>query len=185
MKLPKIEFIKFGEEPKKWLPFCSQFRRIHDGNSIEIEDKFQYLIQFTSPKSWNLLESYPPTWENYPKAIKSLKLRVGKKYLLIKVYFREILKLALTNNISQKRSLSNLHDQLDFLLLALETFNIKSDTYAALLCPIVETCLYDDVLLMMKNILFKIVYTIYATKREMTFGYFTIWYTQQKQSHSI
>ncbi|KAJ8969571.1 hypothetical protein NQ317_001039 [Molorchus minor] len=50
-KLPHIEFKKFGGDLIDWLPFWSQFKRIDEDDCIANEDKFQYLIQATIPKS--------------------------------------------------------------------------------------------------------------------------------------
>lgn len=49
-KLPKLELRKFNGDPKEWLAFWSQFKGIHEDNSISEENKFQYLIQATVEK---------------------------------------------------------------------------------------------------------------------------------------
>ncbi|GFS60801.1 DUF1758 domain-containing protein [Trichonephila clavipes] len=41
-KLPKIELKKFNGDPKEFLAFWSQFKKIHDDSSIVDEDKMQY-----------------------------------------------------------------------------------------------------------------------------------------------
>ncbi|GFY37665.1 uncharacterized protein TNIN_71861 [Trichonephila inaurata madagascariensis] len=78
LKLPKIKLVKFK----------SQFKRIHDDDKIENEDKFQYLIQSVreGTRALEITDNYPPTNENYSKAIKSLKSRFGKGELLIEYY---------------------------------------------------------------------------------------------------
>lgn len=78
-KLPKLELVKFDGEPKNWLQFWSQFKSIHEDNNLTSEIKFQYLLQATvvdSPAR-NVVSSFPPTSENYPKAIDYLKTRFG------------------------------------------------------------------------------------------------------------
>ncbi|KAJ8971035.1 hypothetical protein NQ317_013969 [Molorchus minor] len=99
LKYPRIEFKKFGGDRKDWIPFWSQFKRIHNDDEIEKEDKFQFLIQSTIPKSRarELVESFPPSAENYNIAIDSLVSRFGKEELLVEYYVRELLKLVLTN----------------------------------------------------------------------------------------
>ncbi|KAJ8948931.1 hypothetical protein NQ317_010339 [Molorchus minor] len=107
---------------KEWLPFWAQFERIHKDISIENEDKFQYLVQSTVPKSRArlLVESYPHTSENYPKAIESLRSRFGREDVLIEVYVRELLKLIL-NNLNSKMKVTHLYDQIESRLRSLET----------------------------------------------------------------
>ncbi|GFS80206.1 DUF1758 domain-containing protein [Trichonephila clavipes] len=50
-KLPKIELKKFNGDPKEFLAFWSQFKKIHDDSSIAEEDKMQYLLQSVEPHS--------------------------------------------------------------------------------------------------------------------------------------
>ncbi|XP_076282901.1 uncharacterized protein LOC143210184 isoform X2 [Lasioglossum baleicum] len=51
LKLPRIELPKFNGSVKEWLPFWSQFKKIHDDLAISRGDKFQYLLQATVPVS--------------------------------------------------------------------------------------------------------------------------------------
>ena len=44
-------------------------------------------------RAWGLVESYPPTGDNYEKIVTSLKNRFGQAYLQIEVYVRELLQL--------------------------------------------------------------------------------------------
>ncbi|GFW36398.1 uncharacterized protein TNCV_3713161 [Trichonephila clavipes] len=92
IKLPKLELMKFGGEVKEWLCFWSQFKRIHEHKYMELKDKFQYLIQCMSPgtRAKEIIDGYPPTAENYTKAIESLKARLGREELLAEYYVREL-----------------------------------------------------------------------------------------------
>jgi len=96
-RLPKLEWKKFGGDPKEWLGFWSHFQSIHEDESMAPQDKFQYLIQATLEKSKAraVVESFPPSPENYPKAVDYLKKRFGKDDVLVEVYTRELLRLVL------------------------------------------------------------------------------------------
>lgn len=74
-------------------------KKIHEDETIDKEDKFQYLIQSTiqDSRASELVNSYPQTNENYDKVISGLKHRFGKKELLVEVYVRELLELVLDN----------------------------------------------------------------------------------------
>lgn len=74
----------------------------------------------------DLVDSYPPTKDNYIKAIDSLKTRFGRDSLLVEVYVKEMLKLVLQNAINQKfsTSLQSLYDKLESHLWALETLGV-------------------------------------------------------------
>lgn len=70
-KLPILEPKKFDGDVKNWIGFWGQFKKIHNDNYIDLEDKFQYLLQSTEPGSAarTLVESFPPSGENYEKAL--------------------------------------------------------------------------------------------------------------------
>lgn len=100
-----------------------------------------------------VVESFPPTSENYQKAIDHLKSRFGKEKILVEVYVRDLLKLVISNsNGNQKVSLGTLYDKLETKLRALESLGMTSDKYAAMLYPLVESCLSDDILVAWERI---------------------------------
>ena len=50
-KLPTIELKKFGGDVKDWLTFWGQFKKTDGDPDIDEADKFQYLLQTTSPNT--------------------------------------------------------------------------------------------------------------------------------------
>ncbi|GBN82718.1 hypothetical protein AVEN_250903-1 [Araneus ventricosus] len=127
-RLPKLKLKKFNGDIKSFLGFCSQFSRIHEDEEMSSEDKFQYLIQAITPgtRAASLIESFPPTAQNYPKAIELLKERFGREDLLVQVYVKELLKMS--------------H------LRALDTLDRSKEKFADLLSPLVESCPPEEVL---------------------------------------
>ncbi|GFY27881.1 hypothetical protein TNCV_243461 [Trichonephila clavipes] len=63
----------------------------------------------------DLVDGYPPTVWNYDKCIYSLRMRFGRKELLIKFYVRELLTLVIKNvtNSRSKSEITQLYDQLE------------------------------------------------------------------------
>ncbi|GBN10837.1 hypothetical protein AVEN_132555-1 [Araneus ventricosus] len=135
---------------KKWLYFWSQFEKIHVDSSIEDSDKFQYLLQSTvkGSRARKEIESFPSTGDNYPKAIDYLKTRFGRHDLQVEIYARELLKLVLKNANSDfcSNNLRALYDNLEQQILAPETLCVTTDKSAALLYPLVESCMPEDFL---------------------------------------
>ncbi|GFS50860.1 integrase catalytic domain-containing protein [Trichonephila clavipes] len=148
LRLPKIQFQQFSGELTHWLRFHNQFKRIHEDENIDDGDKFQYLIQATTPKSRarDIVESFPATPENYRKAFEYLRMRFGQEDVLIQVYVRELLKLVLQNAEVNKVNLSSLYDKIEAQLRALESLLVTKDKYAAMLFPLVESCLPAEIL---------------------------------------
>ncbi|GFT94277.1 uncharacterized protein TNCV_2700571 [Trichonephila clavipes] len=91
------------ERRKEYLTFWSQFQKIHD-RGIAAEDKMQYLLQSMEPgsKAERLVQSFPATAANYPKAIDKLKERFGGEGLLVQIYVRDLLTLVMKNAIYRK-----------------------------------------------------------------------------------
>ncbi|GBM13284.1 hypothetical protein AVEN_226272-1 [Araneus ventricosus] len=141
---------KFDGDVKEWLYFWSQLEKIHDDSSIEDSDKFQYLLQSTveGSRAREVIEIFPPTGDNYPKATDCLKTRFGRKDLQVEVYVGELLKLVLKNANSKfcSNNLCALYDNLEQQIRALETLGVITDKSAALLYPVVESCMLEDFL---------------------------------------
>ncbi|GIX92528.1 transposable element Tc1 transposase [Caerostris extrusa] len=66
-----------------------------------------------------------------------------KKDLLIEVYFRNLLALV---NSKMNIKLSDLYDKLGSYLRPLETLGVTTSNYAAMLYPVVESCLPIEIL---------------------------------------
>ncbi|GIX82169.1 reverse transcriptase [Caerostris darwini] len=145
LQLPKLRLKEYDLMPRSWVAFWGQFCRIDEDESIRLEDKFQYLLSSlkTNTKARDIVESYPPSKENYSKVIEHLKSRFGRKDLLIEVYIRDLLALV---NSKTNIKLSDLYDKLGSYLRALETLGVTTSNYAAMLYPVVESCLPVEIL---------------------------------------
>lgn len=149
-KLPTIELVKFGGDVREWLHFLSMFKKIHEDSDVVKEDKFQYLKQamVSGSRADTLMKSFPPTAENYDKVIDSLKNRFGREDLQIEVYVRELLQLVLKNAISQNKNIvfPSLYDKLESYLRSLDSLGVTTDKCAAMLFPLVESSLPEELL---------------------------------------
>lgn len=90
----------------------------------------------------SFVNSFPLTSSNYDLCFKDLKPRYAKECLLIKLYVRELLSLIL--NKKEFNLLSELVDQLNGQLRALQVIGVTKDKYAAFLLPMVESALPSD-----------------------------------------
>ncbi|GFT56539.1 uncharacterized protein TNCV_3508831 [Trichonephila clavipes] len=128
LRLLKIQFQQFSGELTDWLRAIPQ--------------------PATTPKSRarDIVESFPATPENYRKAFEYLRMRFGQEDVLIQVYVRELLKLVLQNTEVKKVNLSSLYDKIESQLRALESLGVTKEKYAAMLFPLVESCLPAEIL---------------------------------------
>ena len=106
-QLPTFEFKKFGGDIKDWLTFCGQFKKIDEDPEMDDDDKFQYLLQATTPKTRTreVVESFPPVGSNYSKAMECLKARFGREELLVEFYVIELLKSDSGYEFQRRRSI--------------------------------------------------------------------------------
>ncbi|XP_076384297.1 uncharacterized protein LOC143262298 [Megalopta genalis] len=125
--LPKTEIPKFSGNVRDWLRFWSLFKKIHENDTIDKEDKFQYLSQAIVPNSRadHVIRSFPATAQNYDKVI-------------------QILQNAMTP--SKSVSLAVLYDTIESHLSALDTLGLTTDKCAAMLFPLVESSLPEELL---------------------------------------
>lgn len=148
-KLPRIEFKHYDGSIRGWLAFWAQFRKVHEDESIDNNDKIEYLLQATvqGSRARQLVESYPAMGENYSKIVESMESRFGRKDLQIEFYVRELLRLILSNSArKQKIEIASLYDSIETQLRALETLGITSENCSAILFPLIESCLPYDLL---------------------------------------
>ncbi|GBM07811.1 hypothetical protein AVEN_110604-1, partial [Araneus ventricosus] len=148
-KLPKLELKKFDGELLDWLPFWSQFERIHKDPDLNDSDKFSYLVQCmkAGSRAKEFIESYLVTSKNYNAAVTALKERFMKSDPLIEVYVRKFIKMFISNvKTVNKLLLDKLFDKIEAQLRALESLGLKPEENTSWLYPMVESSLTEDVL---------------------------------------
>ncbi|GFU02719.1 transposable element Tc1 transposase [Trichonephila clavipes] len=130
---------------RSWIALWGQFCLVCEDKKLVEKDVFQCLPSSLKPitKERDIAESNPPSKGNYLKVSDHLKSRFGRKNFLIEVYIRD--PLAIVNNISAIKS-TDLYNKLGSYLRALETFNVTASNFAAMLYPVVESCLSVEVL---------------------------------------
>ncbi|GFU49226.1 integrase catalytic domain-containing protein [Trichonephila clavipes] len=93
----------------------------------EFRSVFTASVSFVAvTKAREVIESFPPTSENYEKAIEALKNRFGREELLIEFYDHELLALVMQN--------------------ATERRGLTSEKYEAILFPLVESCITEELM---------------------------------------
>ncbi|KAI5730887.1 hypothetical protein M8J77_001593 [Diaphorina citri] len=146
-KLPTLKLREFGGELKDWLPFWSQFEKIDQDTGMADVDKLGYLTMSMSKGSSaeQLVLSYPATGKMYGAVVQALKDRFGRIDLLTEFYIRQLLKIILENS-KDKLPVSALYDSLQSHLRNLEMLDISKDNCAAILLPLVSSCISQDLL---------------------------------------
>ncbi|UYV75257.1 hypothetical protein LAZ67_12003119, partial [Cordylochernes scorpioides] len=146
-RLPKLELPKFGGESREWLQFWSAFQSVHDDDSISACVKFQYLqnCMIKGSVSEEIVSSFPNSAANYPLAISTLKERFGREDMLVEVYVRDLIAITLENAHGRNTTpFPTVYVRLSSQLRALESLGVTTDKCAAILYPMVESALPED-----------------------------------------
>lgn len=117
--------------------------------SLQQNPRGQYLVQSMVPgsRAADLVNSYPSIGANYEKAVESLTKWFGREDLQIEVYVRELLQLVLENATGKRNViLAKLYDKIESYIRALETLGLTTDKCAAMLYPLLESALPEELL---------------------------------------
>lgn len=111
-------------------------------------DKFEYLRQAMeiNTRAKEIVDGFPATDDNYPKVIKALQERFGKKKLLTQVYVRELFQMGL-NNLNKEVRIYDVFDKLLSHVRALESLGVTIEQAALFLYPMVESSLPEEILI--------------------------------------
>lgn len=146
-RLPEFEITKYDGDPRQWITFWSQFKKIHEDDHLDPSYKFQLLLQSTkeNSKPREIVSSFPGSSENYETAVNYLKERFGQDSVLIQVYIRDILQLVIANKTGNM-DLCTLYDKLQTHLRALESLGVTKNNFAHFLYPLVESALPTELI---------------------------------------
>ncbi|UYV69289.1 hypothetical protein LAZ67_6003135 [Cordylochernes scorpioides] len=145
VKLPKLMISKFYGNFSEWLTFWNSFdAAIHQNNSLNPIDKFNYLKSHLGGTALNTVEGFALSADNYEKAIKLLKDRFGREDILISRHMNNLLSISPLKTSSDVRTFRELFGNLSVQIRSLESLNVSIDVYGQLLCPIIIKLLPAD-----------------------------------------
>ncbi|UYV81161.1 hypothetical protein LAZ67_20000199, partial [Cordylochernes scorpioides] len=145
VKLPKLMISKFYGNFSEWLTFWNSFdAAIHQNNSLNPIDKFNYLKSHLGGTALNTVKGFALSADNYEKAIKLLKDRFGREDILISRHMNNLLSMRPLKTSSDVRTFRELFDNLSVHIRSLESLNVSIDVYGQLLCPIIIKLLPAD-----------------------------------------
>ena len=135
-RLPKLILPTFGGDPLQFQTFWDSFAAaVHNDNSLTGVQKFHYLRAQLLGDASNVIDNLPLTDANYQHSVALLKERFGKPYKLVNAHMDALMNLLKpVNNLA---SLQVFHDRLESHMRALQSLGKSSDTYCAMLTPMV------------------------------------------------
>ncbi|UYV65526.1 hypothetical protein LAZ67_3004593, partial [Cordylochernes scorpioides] len=145
VKLPKLIISKFYGNFSEWLTLWNYFdAAIHQNNSLNPIDKFNYLKSHLGGTALNTVKGFALSADNYEKAIKLLKDRFGREDILISRHMNNLLSMRPLKTSGDVRTFCEFFDNFSVQIRSLESLNVSIDVYGQLLCPIIIKLLPAD-----------------------------------------
>ncbi|GFR31143.1 integrase catalytic domain-containing protein [Trichonephila clavata] len=149
IKVPKYYITRFyGDDASKWLTFWNSFETaVHNNESLNKVDKFNYLKAHLGGSALNTVEGFPISAKAYDEAVELLKNRFANPEILIQAHMNKILSLQPLKNSNDLRSFRKFVDNCNVQLRSLNSLGVSSANYGKILCPMLLKLIPSDLLL--------------------------------------
>ena len=152
VKLPTLHIEKFNGNANEYQTFIDSFQEaVHKNKTLSNVQKMNYLAGFLSGEALSCIKGLRLSNENYPKALDMLKERFGNPQILISVHMNKILELESVSSVSNVKQLRNLYDSIETQIRNLESLNLNSNEYGAMLIPILMSKVPNEVKLILSR----------------------------------
>ncbi|GFU58964.1 uncharacterized protein TNCV_1490811 [Trichonephila clavipes] len=148
-KVPKYHITRFyGDDTSKWLTFWNSFETaVHNNESLNKVDKFNYLKAHLGGSALNTVEGFPISAKAYDEAVELLKNRFANPEILIQAHMNKILSLQPLKNSNDLRSFRKFVDNCFVQLRSLNSSGVSSANYGKILCPMWLNLIPSDLVL--------------------------------------
>ncbi|GFY44065.1 DUF1758 domain-containing protein [Trichonephila inaurata madagascariensis] len=148
IKVPKYHITRFyGDDASKWLTFWNSFETaVHNNESLNKVDKFNYLKAHLGGSALNTVEGFPISAKAHDEAVELLKNRFANPEILIQAHMNKILSLQFLKNSNDLRSFRKFVDNCNVQLRNLNSLGVSSANYGKILYPMLKLIPSDLVL---------------------------------------
>ena len=137
LKLPKLEIVRFGGNPKEYRAFFDAFNvAVGKISSISDIEKFTYLRSYVIGEAADAIKGLETTEKNYMEALDILEKRFGNKQVIVNCHVDALIKLPAVIGANNTKQLRRLYDEIEMNLRSLKSLGMKPDSFGCLLVPI-------------------------------------------------
>jgi len=134
--LPKLTLPTFEGDPLTWQTFWDSFdSAVHSNNVLTDVQKLNYLRAHLGGEASRAIAGFPLTSANYCQSVDLLKDRFGQTQRIVNAHMHALMNLPNPNN--EIRSLREFHDAIENHVRGLLVLGWTTETYGALLVPMV------------------------------------------------
>ena len=145
VKLPKLSLPHFNGNPTQWTTFWDSFQStIHSNVDLSNVDKLKYLQTSLSGEAAQTISGLQITNDNYEEAIELLEKRFGNKQIIISRHIEDLMQLSRVSSNEDLRGLRLLYDKMETVTRSLKSIGVKSESYSAVLSPVIMSKLPSE-----------------------------------------
>ena len=145
VKLPKLSLPYFVGNPTQWIAYWDSFKStIHNHPELSKVDKLKYLQTSLTGDAAQTISGFQITSKNYDEAIELLEKRFGNKQIIISRHIEDLMQLPKVSTNDDLRGLRILYDKLETTTRSLKSIGINSDSYSAILSPVIMSKLPSE-----------------------------------------
>ncbi|XP_067029583.1 uncharacterized protein [Acropora muricata] len=128
VKLPKLDFNKFGGELLKWQDFWDSFESaIHSNASLNPVEKMNYLRAKLEGEAEEVISGLTLTNANYEEAIRLLQNRFGQNEIIINAHYSSLMDMP--SSSSSTSALRTSYDSIEKHLRSLQALGEDLDLH--------------------------------------------------------
>ena len=143
-RLPKLTLPTFGGNPLKWQTFWDSFdSAVHSNNLLTNVQRLNYLRAHLEGEAARAVAGFPLTSVNYQQSLDVLRDRFGHQQRVVNAHMHALMNLPHANNTLT--SLRAFHDAIENHVRGLSALGQSTESYGALLVPMVLGKLPADV----------------------------------------
>ena len=152
VKLPKLSLPYFDGNPTQWTAYWDSFKStIHNHPELSKVDKLKYLQTSLTGDAAQTISGFQITSKNYDEAIELLEKRFGNKQIIISRHIEDLMQLPKVSTNDDLRGLRILYDKLETTTRSLKSIGINSDSYSAILSPVIMSKLPSELRLLISR----------------------------------
>ena len=152
VKLPKLSLPYFDGNPTQWTAYWDSFQStIHNHPELSKVDKLRYLQTSLIGDAALTIAGLQITNENYDEAIELLEKQFGNKQIIISRHIEDLMQFPKVSSNDDLRGIRILYDKLETTTRSLKSIRIKSDSYSAVISPVIMSKLPSELRLLISR----------------------------------
>ncbi|KAM7281479.1 uncharacterized protein ISCGN_006453 [Ixodes scapularis] len=145
-RLPKLDITTFRGDVTQWQTFWEQYEgTIHSNRTSSTMDKFHYLRRYLTGETAAAIAGLPTTEACYADAIQLLKQGFGDQKRIEQVHLAALRNLPRVRSSTDTMGLRNLYATMQLNIRSLNSLNVPTGSFAAMLCDILITSMPHDI----------------------------------------